>query len=208
MIDAADAIVLKYNSGSPGTTSWTEGTHGTVDHYCEFKVSSFSGGGGGSGGGGLGGSGILPVEWLDFSVRQADETVLLFWATTAELNNEGFWIERNGNPGVSGNNWERIGFVKGQDISSSINNYIFLDETPLKRDNYYRLKQVDFEGHYVYSEIRYVQIISKERNTVSVHPNPAAGHFFINIQTSNKQKGYVKLIDSLGPSNLEATVFN
>jgi len=93
---------------------------------------------------------VLPVELLSFSGKQAGARTQLQWATTSEINNDYFTIERS----INGNEFYPIGQVEGAGYSYSRLNYSFEDKNPLA-ENYYRLKQVDFNG-----ELRYSKTIS------------------------------------------------
>ena len=115
----------------------------------------------------------LPVELVHFKATNIDDKVSLDWQTASELNNEGFQVERS----KDGLNWEGIGFVKGRGNSSMINNYSFMDLSPVKGNNYYRLKQLDFDGSFEYSTIKTV-LIEKEGISFHVFPNPVRDRKF------------------------------
>lgn len=83
----------------------------------------------------------LPVELSFFNGTNQEKSNLLTWQTVSETNNEGFEIERSNN----GENWERIGFVRGNGNSTFINDYQFSDESLQGNAQYYRLKQIDLD---------------------------------------------------------------
>ena len=84
----------------------------------------------------------LPVELLSLSATTRGNQVEIAWTTATEINNMGFEIQR-----MSGNNnWEAIGFVDGNYYHNGIINYNFMDVFPLEGINYYRLKQMDYDG--------------------------------------------------------------
>jgi hypothetical protein len=124
-----------------------------------------SGGGGGlgstnfRGAGGAGSVGYiivtftaLPVELVKFEVKNSEKVALLNWTTASEIENEGFTIQHSTN----GKNYESIGEVKGKGTSYEISHYSFEHSTPSVGVNYYRLKQVDFDGKFEYSPVRSV----------------------------------------------------
>jgi hypothetical protein len=115
---------------------------------------------------------ILPVELVRFTGKQVENSVLLEWGTAAELNNEGFFIERSTN----GIQWEEIGFMRGNGTASEVHNYTFFDEKPLPGINYYRLRQVDFDGKEELSKVVSVDFRNLEDfgNLVQVFPNPVS----------------------------------
>lgn len=92
----------------------------------------------------------LPVELNEFSVVHVDSRFnKIKWSTLSELNNDYFILERS----IDVNNWESISKIKGFGNSNTIQNYDFEDHTYFKKDmNYYRLKQVDFNGAFKYSQ--------------------------------------------------------
>lgn len=106
----------------------------------------------------------LPVELASFTAELIDGAVVLHWVTATEVNNYGFDIESS-NDNV---NWNVIGFVKGHGNSNSPNNYSFVANDGA---TYYRLKQIDTDGAYVYSEV--VEISSNLSYKLSQnYPNP------------------------------------
>ena len=109
----------------------------------------------------------LPVELVQFNVRLIEEGVSLEWQTASETNNRGFSIERIDENGK----WKTIGFEEGQGSSTIQNSYTFHDEDPYYGINYYRLKQIDFDEEFEYSEIRTIHF-GKRNLVCSIYPNP------------------------------------
>ena len=95
---------------------------------------------------------IVPVELLAFTASVNNSEVQLLWSTASELNNHGFEIERAID---DENNFVTVAFVSGKGSSSEINYYSFSDKPDLNgvHNIYYRLKQIDFDGSYSYSNI-------------------------------------------------------
>lgn len=110
----------------------------------------------------------LPIELLSFNAKMFHKSVLLKWLTATEINNDYFEIEHS----INAIDWNTLDKVKGAGTSSSQISYTFLHHHPIDGDNYYRLKQTDFDGSFSYSDI---QAISKEKNNLNViiYPNPA-----------------------------------
>ncbi len=96
----------------------------------------------------------IPVELSSFNSSVSNNSVLLTWTTSSELNNYGFEIERKVMKVNSpSDNWERIGFVKGNGTTNEKNSYSFIDK-PISSGTYcYRLKQIDFNSNANYSDI-------------------------------------------------------
>lgn len=111
----------------------------------------------------------LPVELSKFTAQLSKNSVKLNWATANEINNAGFEIEKS----ISGEKFGKIGFVKAK--SNSQNNYEFVDENAVNTkasEVYYRLKQMDKDGKFTYSNVEVVKMPSKNNFTVSTFENP------------------------------------
>lgn len=146
-----------------------------------------------------------PVLLLSFTGRlQTNNTTLLNWQTTAELNNDYFDVERS----TDGINFVAIDRVKGKGTTSLPHNYSLVDKKPANGINYYRLRQVDFDGHFVYSNIVMAQLKIKPAVTV-VYNSPANA---ININFTESQNNAVirllgdngQLIKSVPASNIKS----
>jgi hypothetical protein len=109
---------------------------------------------------------MLPIELTVFSCRIEDNKPKLNWQTVSESNNEKFEIERSSD----GAHFQKIGEVAGARNSTRPLDYSWIDSSIISGLVYYRLKQVDFDGAFSYSDICEVQINSKQ--TAHVFPNP------------------------------------
>ncbi len=118
----------------------------------------------------------LPIELLLFSGVENNENVLLKWATASEENFDYFEIER----AAQGTSFEIIGEIKGNGDSFKRLDYGFTDENPEVGLNYYRLKSIDFDGTFEYSDVILVKFTSNVKLLVS--PNPTLGA--ISVRTS------------------------
>lgn len=96
---------------------------------------------------------VLPVDWLSFTAERVGKTSLLDWETASEVNNDYFSVERLNENGY----YVVLGIVDGNGTTSQANQYTFTDEAPISGTNYYRIRQVDFNGQYSYSVIRTVE---------------------------------------------------
>jgi hypothetical protein len=138
----------------------------------------------------------MPVTLISFDIRPENGIVSLQWATSSEENSKGFEIERSANASV----WIKIGFVPSlspKAVSSSRLNYHFADPAPLRR-SYYRLKMVDLDGKYTYSQIR---VLASESNTIIyAYPNPAADE--LTIEGLNGSEA-IKVLDISGRALIE-----
>ncbi len=117
---------------------------------------------------------ILPVQLTKFTATPQNNQVSLDWQTATELNNSHFTIERS----TTGSDFETIGTVQGVGTTVEIQNYNFIDPQPANGMNYYRLKQVDFNGDFEYSDLAVIKFQTKQN--IQVFPNPVKEQ--INIQ--------------------------
>ena len=109
--------------------------------------------------------------------------VLLEWYTASESNNKGFNIERA--VYQSNNNllkFEKIGFVNGNGTTSLPKKYVF-DDAPLGGKKFvYRLKQVNYDGIFKYSESRVINLFGFDYALYDIQPNPVSSNAIIKYQ--------------------------
>jgi len=133
----------------------------------------------------------LPVELNNFSGIFQDGIVNLYWETTTEVNNYGFEVERSIN--MQNKFWKNIGFVAGSGNSNSIKRYTFNDRnSPFSKSVFYRLKQIDTDGAFEYSNI--VEIWKTDLVDFVVYqnyPNPFNPSTKINYRI--KENSHVKV---------------
>ncbi len=122
--------------------------------------------------------GNLPVTFLNFDGKLIDNEAQLTWRTATEINNRGFQIQKSSD----GHTFNDIGFVTGAGTSSIINTYNYTDAKVLSGFNYYRLKQIDFDGHFSYSTI--IKLDYSKFNW-SIMGNPASEQSWVQLQLNN-----------------------
>jgi hypothetical protein len=115
-------------------------------------------------------TGVIPVELLSFSASVGVNVVNLEWETATELNNHGFEIEKSPNK----TDWRTIGFREGKGTTSEPQHYTYSDDLLDTESStlFYRLKQVDFNGSFKYSDIVEVEIVPSEFSISQNYPNP------------------------------------
>lgn len=118
----------------------------------------------------MGCSFLLPIELIQFELENMENKIAINWSTTSEKNTDYFLVERSGD----GMNWKKIVKEKAAENSATIVYYEKSDEAPLSGVSYYRLKIVDRDSAFTYSEIRSVERIKKEPH-VMLFPNPSKG---------------------------------
>jgi photosystem II stability/assembly factor-like uncharacterized protein len=141
-------------------------------------------------------NGGIPVELISFNGVLTDEgNVNLRWSTGTEINNSGFEIERK----TGTKEFDKIGFVPGFGTTTEPKNYSFKDEN-LQSDMYvYRLKQIDYNGTFEYSNEIYVYVttpvsFSLEQN----YPNPFNPTTTIEYSLAGDTQVNLQVFDALG----------
>ncbi|WP_185152688.1 fibronectin type III domain-containing protein [Fulvivirga aurantia] len=149
--------------------------------------------------------GALPVELIDFDYSIENGIVNLNWKTLSEKNNSHFEIQR----GADTSNFKLIGEKSGAGDSNSEISYTFKDLNPLTT-NFYRLKQVDLDGKFAYSNILRVEIAGDPFEDLKLYPNPTNGQELNikgRVQTAN-DKVLIEFIDVVGKSQLSLETDN
>jgi photosystem II stability/assembly factor-like uncharacterized protein len=123
---------------------------------------------------------VLPVEWLSFEAKVVDnQRIVLNWTTASEFENDYFSIERS----ADGKDFEIIGEVASLGAAVKEQGYEFTDDFPLLGDNYYRLKQVDRNGDFEYSEIA-LGVIKGDQPIATIFPNPVTSGENLQVKIS------------------------
>ena len=137
---------------------------------------------------------VLPVSLIDFKGQHIGNKNVLSWSTTTEVNNKGFRVQYSFN----GNDFRDMAFVNSKapnGNSSSQLNYQYTDSRSLAENVYYRLVQVDKDGHISYSKI--ILIKGEKANSLAlsaVYPNPSKN--YLNLVVSSPADNHIKIIIS------------
>ncbi len=110
---------------------------------------------------------VLPLTLMEFNGHSQGNKVTLNWITSGELNTKQFSIERNNGNGA----FAEIGQVNSQSTAGN-HQYNFVDANPLSGNNYYRLKMVDNDGAFTYSNIVFIKL-NQTSLKLYAYPNPA-----------------------------------
>ncbi|MGD8781553.1 MAG: FG-GAP-like repeat-containing protein, partial [Ignavibacteria bacterium] len=149
----------------------------------------------------------LPVELVSFEANVNEDQVELTWQTATEVNNYGFEIERNTplvsdippSEGGTEGGWEDIGFVNGNGNSNSPKSYSYTDSPTGGTTFKYRLKQIDFDGAYEYSDEVEVNLSAiTEYSLEQNYPNPFNPTTTIKYQIPETGNVTLKIYDILG----------
>jgi len=141
----------------------------------------------------------LPITLTEFSAREKDAVVELKWTTETEINNKYFDIERS----LNGTSFTSIGTIPGAGNTTLIKHYSTIDQNPANGINYYRLKQVDFDGKFTYSKVIAVNV-TRLNESLKIYPNPAISNITAEYKGFINTKVNVQLIDSYGRTILNS----
>ena len=155
----------------------------------------------------------VPVELSGFSVHSNNSDAILEWTTATESNNYGFEVQRSQN---NPSTFKKIGFIHGNGTTATPKHYRFVDKDLPNGKYYYRLKQIDYNGDYEFSDTIQISIgLPGEFRLDQNHPNPfnsstmisyslfKSGHVELTICNMNGQEVY-RLVDEFQ----EAGVYN
>lgn len=172
LLDSTAIVYRSFSENYANGQFFKDGTFNSdQDMYFQMKTTSMN---------------PLPVELTHFTAKQQPQQfVQLNWGTATESNNEGFEIERS----PDGATWKTIDFVPGHGTRNEPLSYVYADYEPMKGGNYYRLKQLDFDGAFAYSKVVNIQ---PERSSVQLFPNPV--HDQLTIKASKSKATIYNLL--------------
>ena len=142
----------------------------------------------------------LPVKMEYFTAeKNGDHSSLLKWATASEIDNAYFEVERS----ADASTWENLGQVQGAGTSAQQQLYNYTDANALTGVNYYRLKQVDVDGNFTYTNIQEVTFdgaAAAVATTMTMFPNPMSksGPLTIELSNSNSTISNVTIYNTVG----------
>ena len=141
----------------------------------------------------------LPVELVHFSATPIDDAVALKWQTSYEINNAGFYVEYS----TDARNWNALTFVAASMDNNSVFDYEFLHQEPIKGVNYYRLKQVDLDGTFDYSNNIAVRL--ENQQNVQVYPNPIEEAAQLYLESDHASSITILVVDAAGKEVITET---
>jgi hypothetical protein len=140
----------------------------------------------------------LPVTLVKFDAVAEGKTTALTWSTSAETNSDRFEIERS----LTGKNWSKIGTVSSNHESTSLQYYSFVDGKPSDGQNLYRLRMIDLDETFSYSQIKNVNFA----NSDYLYPNPVSANENLSINLTDWSNiKMVKVINATGKTVFEAS---
>ena len=130
----------------------------------------------------------LPITLLSFTGNQQDGKHILDWETVLEDDAAYFELQRSGTSSA----FEKLGTIAAHDANTEEKQYQFVDQQPLVGNNFYRLKMVDKDQKFTYSNVVLLRLL-KDKSVIKIYPNPTAA--ILNIELSGKQDNGEILID-------------
>ncbi len=153
----------------------------------------------------IGSSGLLPVELTSFTASVSNLTTVLAWKTATEVNNAGFDIQRQA---AGSQQWTNIGSIGGAGTSNASHNYLYTDNVGAAGTYSYRLKQIDHDGAFTYSQEIQVQLGSAPRifGLSQNYPNPFNPATTIEFTVPSDGRATLKIYNTIGQE--VATLFD
>jgi photosystem II stability/assembly factor-like uncharacterized protein len=178
-----------------GGSSWTQISAPSVNYQVFIVDSITQFAAQGSGLYKMGSDFFVPVELTSFTANVSENEIILNWTTATELNNNGFEIEKS----TDNENFTKIGFVPGFGTTSDSHTYDFIISEFSSGIQYYRLKQIDFDGSYTYTNSVEVEGLTPDQFTLSQnYPNPFNPSTSINFSLQVESSVTLKLFNMLG----------
>ncbi len=180
-----------YTHGTASTSNWNHGTY-DGEHFGEYIVGRFSGGGGGISG--FNGGDPLSIELMEFYGNVLENTNELIWTTSSEINSDYFIIESSET--IDGE-YKQIGKIKASGNSNQLKQYRFIDSNPYST-SYYRLKAFDYQANFSTSNILTLKRKSTTLSIVNIFPIPSSDIVYLSYESPNNSPINLSLIDNTG----------
>ena len=136
---------------------------------------------------------VLPISLTHFSATPKSDRIELNWATDSEQNNDYMAVEKS----ADALRWQELGRVAGAGTTTQPQSYSFTDEKPLPGLNYYRLRQVDYDGRFEYHKTIAVDFKS-ETGGLHLFPSPAQERLNVALPAPAEQDSELWLLDAQG----------
>lgn len=140
---------------------------------------------------------VLPVELTTFTGYNDGSINVLNWTTASELNTLKFEVEKS----IDAVSFEYLGERPAAGNSNTPRSYTLNDEHPVIGNNYYRLKMIDIDGTFKYSNIITIKVLELNPTNdgiVSIYPNPTNDELNIVYQAGEEQKVNLNVFNTIG----------
>jgi len=138
-------------------------------------------------------SGVLPLDLLSFKGQVVNEEVSLTWKTVNETNVSAFNIEK-----MKANTWEKIGSIQTFDGNLPENKYSFSDYRTVSGFNFYRLKILDANGKFAYSDIINIEAQPAKSKVYQNVPNPFTNVTTIKYEMAERALVHIMVFNAAG----------
>lgn len=132
----------------------------------------------------------LSVELLSFSGQKYEEDVMLKWTTSTQINNAYFEIQHS----FDGKTFHSMARIEGAGNTQDTRTYQYKHLGAGRGMHYYRLKQVDFNGNYEFSNV--ISVKMDYREEIAIYPNPTSG--ILQVKTTGQDKGKIRILNHTG----------
>lgn len=136
---------------------------------------------------------VLPISLMSFTGQLMRDVVNLQWITASELNYDYFELDHS----TDDISFVPVAKIAGKGTSSFKNIYLFTDSHPASGSNYYRLKQVDYDGHFTFSNIIMVDYRGS-KELFRLYPNPTTDAVNITFPEINNESSIINVYDGNG----------
>ncbi len=129
---------------------------------------------------------VMPVKWVGFNAEAGNKNqVLLTWEVTDQVDNKGFSVQYSSDQ----RKWDDVTFIDSKSSGGKNEKYSYIYTGILSSENYFRIKQVDIDGKFSYSQIKSMRLakqVSSVESNIVIYPNPVRDVMNItNLESSN-----------------------
>jgi len=136
---------------------------------------------------------MMPVELTQFKALPENNHVLLNWTTHTEVNSSYFEVQHS----TTNRDWQTLWKIDAAGNSLQLLDYEHIHHSPVIGDNYYRLKMIDLDGSYEYSDTEVVRF-KRSDNRLTIYPNPTNGEFTVALGVEARHPVQLSVIDATG----------